>query len=232
MSEKTKRETWREWLGQVESLPDPPMLTRTEVIATIERLGISPPVDERILRYWETERLIPRPTLAYVDHATRARYPWWVVDLVAQIRLYQTRGFTIDQLRDRMPIEARWLTLHEPRPTEPFPGIDALFRSDPTQITLEHMEAELAQLRGQTYVMPPVEPHGPPFREAPVTDFLFAGDIVDALSRLAQLVGEDYGVFATSAEVRLLAPNGNSVEYRFALKPEPPWPAPAVDSSE
>lgn len=111
--DKTKpaRQTWREWVSGANSDPEyPPLLTRREVLATAEQLGVTPPVDERTLRYWEAEGIVPRPTLDYTSRGERAKYPWWMPDLLWHVRRYQHMGMSTQQLRARIPAEARLLS--------------------------------------------------------------------------------------------------------------------------
>lgn len=113
MSEKAKRQTWREWIELAESEgADIPLLTRGELLVQAERFGAV--VDERTLRYWEAEGVIPRPTRDHTGPGERARYPWWVVDLLWQVRQYKHWGMTLAQLRRRMPAEARRLAALPP----------------------------------------------------------------------------------------------------------------------
>jgi len=118
---KPTRQTWQEWVPGAPAHPDDlPLLTRQEVLATTERLGVTPAVDERTLRYWEAAGIVPRPTLDYTSRGARAKYPWWMPDLLWHVRRYQEMGMSIEQLRKRIPAEARLLSC-KPFPRKPFP---------------------------------------------------------------------------------------------------------------
>ncbi len=207
-----RRETWREWVQWSPHAPDPPLLTRDEVLATVERLGVQPPVDARTLRYWEREGLLPRPTLAHHAGATRTRYPWWVADLILQIRRYQHRGFSNAQLRGRVRAEAHRLALDPwPRPSQrpASPGD----QPDPVAI----LDAELADLTD-----PPRPPTGPPF-EAPVLPETVARQLAALLAALRAPIHRRYGVAATHVEVRFVAADGDALTFHIPADGSP-WP--------
>ncbi len=108
---KGNLKTWRECAargapGAPGSTIEPELLTRYELLATVERWGVTPPVNERTLRYWEDVGVLPRATIEGEPGRQRALYPWWVADLIAQVRQFQDRGLDLPQLRERMPTEA------------------------------------------------------------------------------------------------------------------------------
>ncbi len=113
MTEQPKRETWRDW--QDERAPEPPLLTRAEVLALLARWKIAPKVEERTLRYWEQEGLIPRPTREHRGGVTRAWYPSWVPDLINWLRVSQRAGIKVGALRAELRAEAQRLS-RDPRP--------------------------------------------------------------------------------------------------------------------
>ncbi len=199
-----RRDTWRAWVKPAPDAPDPPLLTRAELLATVERLGVQPPVDARTLRYWEAEGLLPRPTLAYHAGATRTRYPWWVADLIIQIRRYQDRGFGNTEIRRRIRAEARCLALDAwPRP-EPPPGRAPDWR-DPIAI----IEAEFADISD-----PPRPPTNPPFQQ-PIFPADVAGELAELLSALRPEILFRHGLPATHVEVRFVAADGDAITYRI-----------------
>lgn len=114
--------TWRDWLSPGKA--DPELVTRDELLATVERWGVAPPVTERTLRYWEDEGVLPRATRDGPPGRERAVYPWWVADLIAQVRQYQDRGADIKQLPMRMRMAAYWLSkVPSPRDMPERPGL-------------------------------------------------------------------------------------------------------------
>ena len=104
MGEPVRRETWREW---VPDDADPVLITRAELLAKAERLGLK--LDYSTLRYWEAERVIPAPVVE--KNGLPGRYPWWMIDLVYQIRRMQDEGLTLDTIRRRVRAEAPFLAL-------------------------------------------------------------------------------------------------------------------------
>jgi len=69
VSEKTKRETWRDWLPP-DAPPPTHLLTREEVVARLQEAGIKASVDD--LRFWEQEGILPHPVRQRHKGATRA----------------------------------------------------------------------------------------------------------------------------------------------------------------
>lgn len=113
VAEGGNRETWRDWAapgapGTEGSTSPQEMLTRDELLATVERWGVKP-VSERTLRFWEDEGVLPRATVEGEPGHQRAMYPWWVADLIAQVRQHQDRGLDLKQLPGRMRMAAWWL---------------------------------------------------------------------------------------------------------------------------
>jgi DNA-binding transcriptional MerR regulator len=112
-----EKDDWRSW--QAEGAPDPPLLTRTELLALVERWNIKPDVDERTLRYWEKRGLTPRPVRSYHNGAVRSRYPSWVADLIAFIREQQSYKVSLARIEALVREEAFRLSLLPPRPPIP-----------------------------------------------------------------------------------------------------------------
>jgi DNA-binding transcriptional MerR regulator len=104
MSETAKRATWREW---VPNAGDPALLTRTEVLAKLERLGLNVP--ERTLRYWEATGILPAPTIE--KPGLPGHYPWWIIDLIWLLRLRQVEGLPLEAIRDQLRYQAAFLSV-------------------------------------------------------------------------------------------------------------------------
>ncbi len=201
MSEEAKRETWRDWVLWDEGWDEPLMLTRQEAIDTANRLGLKPPLDARTMRYWETVGIIPRPTLDYTSDGPRARYPWWIVDLVWQARRYQDAGLTNKQLPGRMRSSARRLArVHWPRPSSSPPARpDA---SDPAALLAYELRA-----------VGPIEALSPPFEPLALPPEMRVR-LNEWLEGLGQSLAMLHGITPTHAEIRLVTANGDSVTFR------------------
>lgn len=194
MTTKSGRANWREWVGLVEAEgADIPLLTRRELIALAERFGA--PVDERTLRYWETEGVLPRPTRDHTAVGERARYPWWAVDLVWQIRQYKHWGLTLEQLRQRMPAEARRLA------TLPPPERQRLLRP------LNEAEEHIAALLGNTLPYA-IGPSRGPGSGVPWVAPIFNHDLRVILDRLADSVSQRYGIIVTDFSIEMKTVEG------------------------
>jgi DNA-binding transcriptional MerR regulator len=100
------KETWLDWVPASE--PDTPVLTRGELLASLERLG--PQVSERQLRFWEAEGVLPGPVRRRHNGATRALYPAWMPLLVCDLRICQLRGYSLCQLPSIMRARAQIFT--------------------------------------------------------------------------------------------------------------------------
>lgn len=102
-----QRETWRDWCaayGFGRPRPaDPRLITREELLATLEQWGVETtrrrPIEEHTLRHWAKEGLIPNATVEGEEGYQRALYPWWVADLIRQLRHYQDGGMGVERLR-------------------------------------------------------------------------------------------------------------------------------------
>lgn len=117
---------WKKW--QSEFAPAPTELwTRAEILATAKRLGArrpdGKPVDDRTLRFWEENGVIPRGIEGKLSARgyTYRLYPWWVVDLLHQVCRYQIPHVKLEELPPRMRVEAQYLSLHHlwERPKDP-----------------------------------------------------------------------------------------------------------------
>lgn len=131
MSEKLPA-TWQDppWNERTSGIPDPLLLTRAEVLDEAQRLGLD--VDERDLRYWEAEGILPRPLRRHYQGATRAVYPSWYIDLIYKLRRLQGYNLSLKELPQRLQAESRRLSRtaserghpSQPPPPEPPPGFD------------------------------------------------------------------------------------------------------------
>jgi DNA-binding transcriptional MerR regulator len=200
------RETWRDW--QAEGAPEPHLFTRKEVLATVERWGVTPRVDEETLRFWERQGLLPRPTRQYHAGAVRTRYPWWVADLIAQIRRYQDAGQKLAHLGERLRAEARRLSRGPGRLFVP-PSPEELDRSPTLRTLLTLHEVDTS----------PRVPGLPPFIAGVSVPPRTARALADALALLAAH-HRPFGFAAVHAEVRLVDAHGQALELTVPLQPE------------
>jgi DNA-binding transcriptional MerR regulator len=71
------------------------------------------PVDDRTLRFWEENGIIPRGIEGKIDGRgyTYRLYPWWIVDLLYQACCYQKADVRLGDLPVRMRQEAQSLSL-------------------------------------------------------------------------------------------------------------------------
>ena len=106
-----ERETWRDWLP-ADALDPGELLPRSKVLALAERYAA--PTDERTMRYWEAEGLIPRPTHDHAVDGERARYPWWQVDLLWQVRQFKYWKWSNEKIRQHTPTKVRQLARTPP----------------------------------------------------------------------------------------------------------------------
>lgn len=108
-TEGRKRETWQDW--QAPDAPEPTWLqTRAELLETLEARRVDPPVTESDLRYWEYRGLLPAPIRQWHHGATRAVYPLWVTELVADLRFLQAVGHPLAQIGPALRAEATRLS--------------------------------------------------------------------------------------------------------------------------
>lgn len=104
LSNQPQRKTWREW---VTDPGDPPVLSLAEVLARADDLGLR--IDPRTLRYWVEAGVLPHPTGKI---GTAGRYPEWILDLIFQVRRFQSSGLSLAQIAPRMRFEAQRLAEH------------------------------------------------------------------------------------------------------------------------
>jgi hypothetical protein len=208
-----ERLTWRDWMPP--GAPEPKLLTRKELLATAERLGVRVP--ERTLLYWEGKRILPGP---HLDHAPRrdggpgapfGLYPHWWVDLLFQLRRYQDEGVPLDELPPRLEAAARRLA----NPIDPPSSLD-----EPMSL---YNHLAWAFWRPPT----PIEPIGPPI-EPPFLPDDVRRSLEWTLGNLAGFYRDIYGIEATRAEIRFLGPQGQVAALDLPLSaPEaPPSPEP------
>lgn len=105
LSDQLRRKTWRDWVADPGS---PPLVTRAEVLAKAERLGLD--VDLRTLRYWESEGVLPAPHVE--KNGTPALYPWWIIDLVYLVRRLQDERQSLDRIRVEVRERVEQLSHH------------------------------------------------------------------------------------------------------------------------
>lgn len=100
MSDKARRETWRDWVPP--NVPEPRLLlTRVQLVEWFRTLGID--VTENDLRFWEYKGILPHPVRQRYEGATRALYPDWFVPLVARLRQLQDRDkLSLEQIRSML----------------------------------------------------------------------------------------------------------------------------------
>lgn len=101
MSEKAKRETWRDWLSPEATLAvlgpeaDPALLvTREQLLESLQ--GV---VTERELRYWESSGVLPRPVLRFHRDAVRALYPYWYDTIVGSVHSRRVEKLPPEEIR-------------------------------------------------------------------------------------------------------------------------------------
>ncbi len=216
---------WRDW--QPAGAPDPPLLTRAEVLALLERWATRPPVDERTLRYWEARGLVPRPTRTVHAGAYRTRYPSWVADLCATIRLWQRVGNTLAEIAGRVRAEAaRLAQAPRPHPFAPAPDQAAL-ELWPDQAALELWRELWRDIIGPYRAafdgprFPPLPAHDPPT----LPDYAAAG-VADTLRAVLWAQYGRHGFRAERIEVRLIDAAGAARVYSVPLPawlyPDPP----------
>ena len=92
------RETWLAWLPP--GHPEPPLITRGELLATLARRGLV--VTERQLRAWETAGALPAPLWRRLDRAPRPLYPVWYAEVVEALPRSRTSRGSLAQLRPRL----------------------------------------------------------------------------------------------------------------------------------
>ncbi len=135
------RETWRDWCAPngfgAPGRPDPRLITRDELLATLARWGVKTArgraVEESTLRHWVAEKFIPTATIEGEQGNQQALYASWVADLILLLRRYQDDGMKPAQLRTWLRGEAHrlsripeWRAFDTPRvapqpPGEPMP---------------------------------------------------------------------------------------------------------------
>lgn len=100
----TGYDTWRDWLppGWRTHHPDPPILTRAELLAELNQRGVT--VTERRLRFWEAAGVLPRPMRSMHLGKPQATYPDWHVDVVESlVRMRQRPPTQLEPLADMRP---------------------------------------------------------------------------------------------------------------------------------
>lgn len=76
--------TWRDWLPDDAPEPaDESLIDREELLRRLKARDIDMPA--RTLRHWESLGITPGPVRRWRNGATRSGYPWWAVDVVADV---------------------------------------------------------------------------------------------------------------------------------------------------
>ena len=92
---KGTRETWRDWLPP--GHPEPPLITRDELLETLARRGQA--VGERTLQHWERVGALPSPIRRHHGRVSRALYPAWYTEVVAAMPRRGAGAGPLAQLR-------------------------------------------------------------------------------------------------------------------------------------
>ena len=96
---RPRRETWLDW--QPPNTPEPEgLLTRDELIATLQRYGMHTHVNE--LRYWERAGVLPHPVRRWHNGAVRTLYPRWYGYLIRKVQELRGKGYSLPQIRPRV----------------------------------------------------------------------------------------------------------------------------------
>ncbi len=100
---KNNQKTWLDW--QHESLPELPdpateaLLSREEFLDELRRRGIDLP--EVTLTHWEKAGLLPRAIRRW-QGAPKSFYPWWMLNVVAELKRMHDRDMSLAEIRPRM----------------------------------------------------------------------------------------------------------------------------------
>ncbi len=224
--QQRKREKWPEWLPT--DAPEPaPLITRDELLATLERLRL-PDISERTLRFWEAAGVLPAPIQRRHRGATRALYPWWMADLVWQLKRYQDEGFTLEELPGRMRAEARFLAQR----VAPFARAARHLRDLDRDAHTTSTAVALAQYLRRDFIdeylanlpLTPIEPGGPPFAAFPLPPLIEAR-MSGNLSAVATALEEHHGFAATGAAIVLTDQHGKAISIPIPLHPNLDNPA-------
>jgi len=112
-TERRQEETWERWQASA-APPAGELWTREEILDAIERLGIRRPngrlVTERTIRFWQSKGVIPYGKKEKRGYIYRL-YPGWFVDMLYQVCCYEAAGIRIEELPERMRVEAFALSL-------------------------------------------------------------------------------------------------------------------------
>ncbi len=218
---KPKRQTWRDWTPGL--LEPEELITRDQVLATLERLGLRD-ISERTLRYWEDHGVLPAPIQRRHLGKTRALYPWWMVDLVWRLKRYQDKDFALAELPEPMRAEARDLALESKPPRRLHPADYAAPTVDlpddsPLAAYLAKFHADIIDPWIAAWNTPPEDPTGYPFAPLPVPPRLDRdlAVLVSALAYGAELVG----FTATGATIVLTDRHGRQHTHPVTLLPMP-----------
>ncbi len=102
------KETWLDWIQQVEPNLDEASLEYITVDGLIEEVkqhvdSEDQYVDAVTIRYWQREGLLPYPIKRWQDGARRSLYPNPAATvLIVHLRRLQKDGYTLDQIAQRL----------------------------------------------------------------------------------------------------------------------------------
>jgi hypothetical protein len=118
-TQRSNQETWQDWVPSATVEPAL-LLTREQFLDRLRGRGID--ANERDLRFWEYEGILPRPVRLREPgaRATRPYYPLWMMAAVFTLRELQREG---RQLRDIAPLLRRAATNAAAELDELMPGI-------------------------------------------------------------------------------------------------------------
>jgi len=176
VSDKPKRETWRDW--QVRDAPAARVITRAELLAELKHHKVRPAVTTTALRYWEYHGILPRPVRQKHGDVVAAVYPVWAVTIIRALRGFEAAGIALPNMRPYLRAEAARASNPPPGnrlhvvglPPEPYVQrhyplpADWWSRLDPDQRAMVDQAVDLligAILRPAVYP-PPSDPYGAP----------------------------------------------------------------------
>jgi hypothetical protein len=106
---KAEQTTWADWLPDGQSEP-PQLITRAELLAELAREGVDVP--ERMLTFWESSGVLPRPVRRWRDGAPKALYPLGWQALVATVRAFQDQGLPLSDIATEVRVRAGYFLGH------------------------------------------------------------------------------------------------------------------------
>ena len=92
---RSKRETWRDWLGNAQPARSV-LISRRDLVEYARNIGVD--VTENDLRYWQGIGAVPYPVIARSGRTGHAVYPFWFVELVVVLRQMQQQGVMLEDI--------------------------------------------------------------------------------------------------------------------------------------